>query len=80
MSDESFKAGQKIACTVVAPSRGGLVVTVVIGGKQKRGFLQTKELIPINESVIATFVCWSNGLALLTGPTTRETVTTAVGT
>lgn len=79
MSDESFKAGQKIACTVVAPSQGGLVVTVVIGGKQKRGFLQTKELIPINESVIATFVSWSNGLALLIGPTTRETVTTAVG-
>lgn len=77
MSNESFKAGQKIACTILAPSRGGFSVSVIVNGKERRGYLPSQERLAINESVLVTFVSWSKGLALLTGPITRESVTTS---
>lgn len=58
-----YKAGQNIACKVLAAEPGGYAV--IIPKDNLRGFLPTEARLKIGEEVLATYVCVHNNRILL---------------
>ncbi|HEY9776087.1 MAG TPA: hypothetical protein V6C81_20155 [Planktothrix sp.] len=75
-----YKPGESVTCRIKAPEPGGYLVEILPSGIE--GFLPSQEPIELGRQVPGTFVCMSNGRALMAyafmiGTTERVQLSTA---